>query len=156
MLESTHRTTKHIRTHLSHPCKNHLYSMLTYAKFKKKKKRSEKQVASLVHNRIVFPPQAMSLHRCFIQPLQHLATLKVLQPLHSLPLYCEEERERGNDRDRLFTTTPFFLPVLARGRQRGGGWGTLGRQHNCEGSSLELRAAQRVIEWSSTSGPPES
>lgn len=98
----------------------------------------------------------MSLHRCFIQSLQHLATLKVLQPLHSLPLYCEGERERGNDRDRLFTTTPSFLPVLARGRERGGGWGTLGRQHNCEGSSLELRAAQRVIEWSSASGPPES
>lgn len=52
---------------------------------------------------------------------------------------------------------PLLSPWLAWGRQRGGGggWGTLGRQHNCEGSSLELRAAQRVIEWSCASGPPE-
>jgi len=30
---------QNIKTHLSHPCKSHLYSMLAYAK---KKKRSEK------------------------------------------------------------------------------------------------------------------
>ncbi len=111
----------------------------------------------------------MCLHRCFIQPLQHLATLKVLRLLHSLPLYCEGESEWGNDRDRLFTTTPSFLPVLAWGRQKRWGLGDigaavqlrrvqLGAPGGTEGHRMELRVwASRILNplggWSPLSTP---
>lgn len=160
MSESAPRTTKHIKSHLWHPCKIRLYSTFTCAKKGPKTGCQFGAQQNSVPSSGYVPPQMFhSAFAAFGHSKSASAT--------AFPPIVLWRRE--NDRDSLFTTIPSsLLPVLAWGKQRVGVGDIgaaaqlrrvrLGAPSGTEGQRMELRFwASRILNppggWSPLSTP---